>query len=177
MTKEELFDKLRVVIAEELGFSEQDRGKITLDTDIVADLEADELDVMECLVAIEEEFHLEIPADDVEKYELLPTKFKMSSAVDYLYGKLFPEKVEKQTKEAVSDEGRRNIAIHFKNECMEGFLDKEEWPTCNLDEIMYFKSKEDAEKCIQSILDMRHNQLHLTDVKDPKFTIVRISRI
>ncbi len=58
------FEKLRSIIAEVLSISED---SITPDTTFVDDLGADSLDVFQIIMAIEEEFDIEIPNEAAEK--------------------------------------------------------------------------------------------------------------
>lgn len=58
------FEKVREIIAEQL---DTDYDSITLDTSFINDLEADSLDVVELIMAIEEEFDIEIPDEEAEK--------------------------------------------------------------------------------------------------------------
>ena len=57
-------DKLANVISEQLGV---DRGKVTPEASFTTDLGADSLDSVELIMAIEDEFEIEIPDEDVEK--------------------------------------------------------------------------------------------------------------
>lgn len=58
-----VFEKIREIISEQLNISE---GDVTLDTSFVDDLNADSLDVFQIIMAIEEEFEIEISNDEVE---------------------------------------------------------------------------------------------------------------
>ena len=58
------FEKLQNIIAEVLNV---DPDEITPDTTFVDDLGADSLDVFQIIMGIEEEFDIEIPAEDAEK--------------------------------------------------------------------------------------------------------------
>ena len=58
------FEKLRKVIAEVLNV---DPDEITMDTTFTDDLGADSLDVFQIVMGIEEEFDIEIPAEEAEK--------------------------------------------------------------------------------------------------------------
>ena len=58
------FEKLRKVIAEVLNV---DPEEITMDTTFTDDLGADSLDVFQIIMGIEEEFDIEIPAEQAEK--------------------------------------------------------------------------------------------------------------
>lgn len=58
-----VFDKVVDILAEQL---DADKETITADTRIAEDLNADSLDVVELLMAIEDEFEFEIPDEDIE---------------------------------------------------------------------------------------------------------------
>jgi acyl carrier protein len=58
--------KVKEIIAEQLGINEED---IAPDSSIVDDLGADNLDVMELVMALEEEFEVEIDDAEVEKLD------------------------------------------------------------------------------------------------------------
>lgn len=57
-----VFEKIKAILAEQ--FDEED--KITLDTTLTDDLGADSLDLADVLMAIEDEFEVEIPDEDIE---------------------------------------------------------------------------------------------------------------
>lgn len=58
------FEKIKKIIAEVLNVDEEE---ITMDTTFVDDLGADSLDVFQIIMGIEEEFDIEIPAEEAEK--------------------------------------------------------------------------------------------------------------
>ena len=62
---EGVFEKVREVICEQLGV--EDAEIITMDTTFIDDLGADSLDIVELIMALEEEFDIEIPETDAEK--------------------------------------------------------------------------------------------------------------
>ena len=64
MSSEEVFDKVKEIIVEQLGVAET---AITPDASFIDDLGADSLDIVELVMAIEEEFDIEIPDSDAEK--------------------------------------------------------------------------------------------------------------
>lgn len=64
MSSEELFDKVKEIIVEQLGVAE---ASVTLEASFIDDLGADSLDIVELIMALEEEFDLEIPDADAEK--------------------------------------------------------------------------------------------------------------
>ncbi|NLN41739.1 MAG: acyl carrier protein [Clostridiales bacterium] len=58
------FDKVRGIIAEQLGI---EVDEITMESSFIDDLGADSLDIVELIMALEEEFDMEIPDEDAEK--------------------------------------------------------------------------------------------------------------
>ena len=58
-----VFDKLKTIIAEVLNV---DPDEITMDTTFMDDLGADSLDVYQIIMGIEEEFDIEVPAEEAE---------------------------------------------------------------------------------------------------------------
>ncbi len=59
-----IIDKVKAIIVEQLGVEEED---VKLESSFVDDLGADSLDIVELVMALEEEFELEIPDEDAEK--------------------------------------------------------------------------------------------------------------
>lgn len=57
-------DKVKKIIAEQLSVSEE---QITPDASFVDDLGADSLDTVELVMALEEEFEIDIPDEEAEK--------------------------------------------------------------------------------------------------------------
>ncbi len=60
-----IFERVREVVAEQLGID--DTESIELKTAFIDDLGADSLDVVELIMALEEEFDMEIPEEEAEK--------------------------------------------------------------------------------------------------------------
>ena len=60
----EIFEKIRDIIADQLDVADKD--SITESSVITDDLGADSLDVVDLVMAIEDEFSVEIPEDEVE---------------------------------------------------------------------------------------------------------------
>ncbi|MCH5186506.1 MAG: acyl carrier protein [Oscillospiraceae bacterium] len=58
------FEKVKTIVVDQLGVSEDD---VTMEASFVDDLGADSLDVVELIMALEEEFDIEIPDTDAEK--------------------------------------------------------------------------------------------------------------
>ncbi|HMA59234.1 MAG TPA: acyl carrier protein [Halanaerobiales bacterium] len=75
----DVFDRIVKVVSEELAISEDE---ITEDASFIDDLGADSLDVVELIMALEEEFDIEIPDEDAEEIATV------SDAVDYIEGNL-----------------------------------------------------------------------------------------
>jgi acyl carrier protein len=55
------FDKIKDLLSSQLGIS---KDKVTMDSDIVKDLGADSLDVVEMLMTLEEEYSITVSEDD-----------------------------------------------------------------------------------------------------------------
>ena len=64
METEEIFEKVKTVIVEQLGI---DEANVRMESSFLDDLGADSLDIVEFIMALEEEFGLEIPDEDAEK--------------------------------------------------------------------------------------------------------------
>ena len=64
MNAAEMKEKIVEIIANQLGI---DQGDVTPQASVVDDLGADSLDVVELVMALEEEFNLEIPDEEAEK--------------------------------------------------------------------------------------------------------------
>ena len=76
MTKDEVFAKIREIVVEQLG---ADENQITLDANFRDDLEADSLDLVELIMAFEEEFGGEISDEEAQKITTV------GEAVNYLF--------------------------------------------------------------------------------------------
>ena len=60
-----VLDKVREFVVEQLAI---DPELVDIDSDLMKDLEADSLDAVEIIMAIEEDFDIEIPDVDAEKF-------------------------------------------------------------------------------------------------------------
>ena len=60
----EMFEKIKEMVAENLGV---DAGSITEESSFKDDLGADSLDLFELVMALEEEYDVEIPTEDLEQ--------------------------------------------------------------------------------------------------------------
>ena len=68
-------DRVRKIVAEQLSIEED---KVTEDASFVDDLNADSLDTLDLVMALEEEFECEIPDEEAEKITTV------KQAVDYI---------------------------------------------------------------------------------------------
>ena len=59
----EVVESVREMVAERLGV---DRSELAPEADIVEDLGADSLDIVELVMALEERFEIEVPDEDLE---------------------------------------------------------------------------------------------------------------
>ncbi len=75
----ELFDRVRKIICRELDVEEDE---VRMDASFVDDLGADSLDTVELVMALEEEFSIEIPDGDAEKITTV------QSVIDYIKEKM-----------------------------------------------------------------------------------------
>ena len=64
MSSEEILEKVKKIIVEQLGVAET---AVTMEASFIDDLGADSLDIVELIMALEEEFDMEIPDSDAEK--------------------------------------------------------------------------------------------------------------
>ncbi len=69
-----IFEKVKSIIVDQLGVEEED---VTMETSF-EELNADSLDIVELIMALEEEFDLDIPDEDAEKIRTV------GQAVDYI---------------------------------------------------------------------------------------------
>ncbi|MEB3206187.1 MAG: acyl carrier protein [Vampirovibrionales bacterium] len=74
-TKLSVFDRVKKVVVEQLSV---EASQITPTASFTQDLGADSLDTVELVMALEEEFGLEIPEEEAEKIQTI------QQAVDYL---------------------------------------------------------------------------------------------
>jgi len=60
----ETFEKVRDIVVEQLGV---EADEVQIESTFIDDLGADSLDIVELIMAFEEEFNLEIPDEEAEK--------------------------------------------------------------------------------------------------------------
>ena len=70
-------ERVKAIIVEQLGV---DEAEVRPEASFTDDLGADSLDIVELVMAFEEEFDVEIPDDDAEKISTV------QSAIDYIEG-------------------------------------------------------------------------------------------
>ena len=75
MSSEEILEKVKAIIVEQLGVADT---AVTMEASFIDDLGADSLDIVELVMAIEEEFDIEIPDSDAEKV------VTVADVVDYI---------------------------------------------------------------------------------------------
>ena len=76
---DDLFEKIKEIIVEQLGV---DPEKVTMEARFQEDLEADSLDLVELIMAFEDEFGGEISDDEAQQIK------SVGQAVTYLQGRM-----------------------------------------------------------------------------------------
>lgn len=77
MSEQEIFEKVKGSIVSVLGV---DESEITKEATLIDDLGADSLDIVELIMALEEEFNMEIVDEEAEKMS------KVEDIVNYIKG-------------------------------------------------------------------------------------------
>lgn len=75
MTKEQILETVTSILVEQLGV---DAEEVRLDSHFIDDLNADSLDIVELVMAMEQEFGLSIPDEEAENIKTV------GDAVDYI---------------------------------------------------------------------------------------------
>ncbi len=70
-----VFEKVKEIVVEQLGVEE---NEVIMEASFIDDLGADSLDIVELIMALEEEFDLEIPDKEAEKISTV------GDAVEYI---------------------------------------------------------------------------------------------
>ena len=73
-----MLEKMKEIIADQLGVSEDE---VTLEASFKEDLDADSLDLFELVMALEEEYSVEIPAEELQELTTV------GAVIDYLKNK------------------------------------------------------------------------------------------
>ena len=60
-----MFERIQGIIADKLSV---DAGMVTMEASFIEDLNADSLDIVELIMALEDELDMEIPDDEAEKF-------------------------------------------------------------------------------------------------------------
>jgi acyl carrier protein len=77
-TPEEVAERVKAIIVDQLGVSLEE---VTPTASFIEDLGADSLDIVELIMALEEEYDMEIPDEDAEKIQTV------DDVVKYIQGK------------------------------------------------------------------------------------------
>lgn len=75
MSKDTILEKIKAIIVDQLGVEEEE---VVLEASFIDDLGADSLDIVELIMALEEEFGTEIPDEDAEQITTV------QDAIDYI---------------------------------------------------------------------------------------------
>ncbi|MDH7513490.1 MAG: acyl carrier protein [Clostridiales bacterium] len=78
MEREELLKKVKAIVSDKLSISED---QVTEQASFIEDLGADSLDTVELVMALEDEFGLDIPDEEAEKLTTV------GKAIDYILGR------------------------------------------------------------------------------------------
>ncbi len=78
-TPEEISERVKAIIVEQLGVSLEE---VTPQASFIEDLGADSLDIVELIMALEEEYDMEIPDEEAEKIQTVDdvTKYIQAKA-------------------------------------------------------------------------------------------------
>lgn len=79
MEREELLKKIKAIVADKLSISEE---QVTEEASFIDDLGADSLDTVELVMALEDEFGMDIPDEEAEKLTTV------GKAMDYILANL-----------------------------------------------------------------------------------------
>ena len=72
-----MFEKVREIIADKLSISEDE---ITMESAFIEDLNADSLDIVELIMALDDELDMEIPDEEAENFVTVGDVVKFAKA-------------------------------------------------------------------------------------------------
>ena len=75
---EEVAERVKAIIVEQLGVA---ADEVTTEASFIEDLGADSLDIVELIMALEEEYDMEIPDEDAEKIQTV------NDVISYIQGR------------------------------------------------------------------------------------------
>ncbi len=75
MSTDSIFASVQNILVDQLGV---DADSITMESNFIDDLNADSLDIVELVMALEQEFNISIPDEDAEKIKTV------ADAVEYI---------------------------------------------------------------------------------------------
>ena len=75
MSTDSIFNSVQNILVDQLGV---DADSITMESNFIDDLNADSLDIVELVMAMEQEFNISIPDEDAEKIK------SVGDAVEYI---------------------------------------------------------------------------------------------
>jgi acyl carrier protein len=75
MTTEDVLAKIKTILVDQLSVEEDE---VTMESNFIDDLNADSLDIVELVMAMEQEFDISIPDEDAEKIKTV------GDAVEYV---------------------------------------------------------------------------------------------
>lgn len=75
MTATNIEEKVKLIIADQLGVTQEE---VKLESSFIEDLGADSLDIVELVMAMEEEFEIEIPDEEAENIK------SVGDAINYI---------------------------------------------------------------------------------------------
>lgn len=65
---ETVFERVRSILCDQLDLEEDD---VSMDSNIIDDFDADSLDVVDLVMSLEDEFGIEVPDDQIEKFQTI----------------------------------------------------------------------------------------------------------
>lgn len=75
MSNDQIFESVRAILVDQLGVDEE---AVSMDSNFIDDLNADSLDIVELVMAMEQEFGVSIPDEEAERIKTV------GDAVDFI---------------------------------------------------------------------------------------------